>query len=46
MNVCIGIISYLPPDQDIRSQRLEKLNKLITKCDEIFKLPIIIIAQN
>lgn len=46
MDICIGIISYLPDAPEIRKARLEKLNNLLKKCDEIFKLPIIIIAQN
>lgn len=45
MTKCIGIISYFP-DNNTRKIRLEKLNRLITKCDELFNLPIIIIAQN
>ncbi|MBQ6628015.1 MAG: hypothetical protein IJH65_04285 [Methanobrevibacter sp.] len=46
MNICVGIISYLPDDPEVRQKRLNKLNTLVTKCDELFKLPIIIIAQN
>ena len=46
MNICIGIISYLPDDQEIRKHRAEQLNKLLGQCDTMFKLPIIIIAQN
>lgn len=42
----IGIISYLPNNKDIRSNRLKKLKNLVGKCNEIFALPIIIIAQN
>lgn len=46
MNICIGIISYLPDDQEIRKHRAEQLNKLLGQCDTMFKLPIMIIAQN
>ena len=46
MKICIGIISYLPDDSKIRFNRLEKLKILISNCNKIFNLPIIIIAQN
>jgi len=46
MTKCIGIISYLPNDSKVRAARLEKLNALISRCDSLFGLPIIIIAQN
>ena len=46
MNICIGIISYLPEDGESRSIREEKLKTLVSKCDELFNLPIMIIAQN
>lgn len=46
MKICIGIISYLPDNQDIKLKRLSKLNNLISSCDRLFKLPIIIISQN
>ena len=46
MNICVGIISYLPQDTSIREKRLNKLNNLIARCDQLFKIPIIIIAQN
>lgn len=46
MEICIGIISYLPDDKELRHYRLSKLNKLIQQCNRYFKLPIIIIAQN
>ena len=42
----IGIISYLPNNKDIKGNRLKKLKNLVGKCNEIFALPIIIIAQN
>ena len=46
MDICIGIISYLPDDDSLKNKRLSKLNNLLVKCDTLFKLPIIIIAQN
>ncbi len=41
----IGIISWLPNDatRQIRQKRLEEL---LVKCDALFNLPIIIVAQN
>ena len=42
----IGIISYLPDNRKTRSNRFTKLNQLISKCNELFNLPILIIAQN
>jgi hypothetical protein len=41
----IGIISWLPNDET-RQVRQEKLEKLLVKCDNLFNLPIIIVAQN
>ena len=46
MKKCIGIISYLPDNEKVRETRVRRLNKLLHKLDEIFNLPIIIIAQN
>ena len=46
MKICIGIISYLPDDAKKREARVDKLYKLIETCNDIFKLPFIIIAQN
>lgn len=43
---CLGIISYLPDDPKIRGPRIIKLEHLVTKCNQLFNLPIIIIAQN
>lgn len=40
----IGIISWLPGD-NTRKLRQEKLEKLITRSNELFNLPIMIIAQ-
>ena len=45
METCIGIISYLPDNQS-RLTRFIKLKELIKKCNNIFDVPIIIIAQN
>lgn len=41
----IGIISYLPDDQNIRVPRFSNLLKLLSECFK-FELPIMIIAQN
>lgn len=46
MNKVIGIISWLPDDEKMRKIRIERLNTLIVKCDELFNLPILIVAQN
>lgn len=46
MKICIGIISYLPDEEKIRSTRRERLYKVIERCNELFSLPIIIVAQN
>jgi len=46
MNICIGIISYLPDDNEVRLSRIKRLNNLLIKCDELFRLPILIVAQN
>lgn len=46
MNICIGIISYLPDEQNLRNQRLNRLINLLKQCDEFFKLPILLVAQN
>lgn len=43
---CIGIISYFPDDEPLRTHRKEKFKRLINTLDTFFKLPIIIIAQN
>lgn len=46
MKVIIGIISWLPDDDDVRKVRLNRLKELIVKCRQNFELPIMIIAQN
>lgn len=46
-NIIIGIISYLPDDTNLRLNRINKLNKLVTKCLCLFpNQKIYIIAQN
>ena len=42
----VGIISYLPDDEKIRQHRFDLVVNLVIKCQELFKLPIMIIAQN
>lgn len=42
----IGIISYLPDNEEIRNNRRQKLDRLIAKCNSLFNLPILIVAQN
>ena len=46
VNTCIGIISYLPDDKAVRNIRINRLNNLIETLNDVFNLPIIIIAQN
>lgn len=46
MNLCIGIVSYLPDEPKLRAERANRLQNLIIKCNKYLKLPIIIIAQN
>lgn len=46
MNICIGIISYLPNESDKRDIRRKKLLELISQCNKLFGLPILIVAQN
>ena len=46
MEKCIGIISYLPNEETTRKERVKLINSTLKKCDELFHLPIIIIAQN
>lgn len=42
----IGIISYFPEDKNIKNNRKIKLDNLISKCNLLFNLPIILVAQN
>jgi hypothetical protein len=46
MKICVGIISYLPDGESIRFQRFKKLVNLLSRIDKVFKLPVLIIAQN
>lgn len=46
LSKCIGIVSYLPDNLEIRNHRKNKLLNLIFRCNYLFNLPIIIIAQN
>lgn len=46
MKLVIGIISYLVDNQEQRNHRIKKLDELINKCNQLFNLPIHIIAQN
>lgn len=45
MNKVIGIISYLPEDEKIRTRRWDKLVNLIYNCNKLLNLNIIIEAQ-
>lgn len=42
----IGIISYLPDNVEKKNKRLCLLFNLLSKCYNLFQLPVIIIAQN
>lgn len=46
LNKVIGIVSYFPDDKKIANERYKKLCNLLNKCNLLFNLPIIIIAQN
>lgn len=46
MKPVIGIISYFPNNVDVRAVRIRKLFTLLSKCKQLFNLPVIIIAQN
>lgn len=46
MNILIGIISYFPNNVEVREIRKHKLISLINKCNDLFNLPVLIIAQN
>lgn len=45
LSKCIGIISYFP-DGDLGNIRREKFKNLLNTLDNLFNLPIIIVAQN
>ena len=46
MQICIGIPSWLPDSIQERQKRIARLNNLLLQVEELFKLPIIFIAQN
>lgn len=46
MKVTIGICSYFPDEENLRGVRIARLNNLIKQCNDLFGLPIMIIAQN
>lgn len=46
MKVCIGIVSYLPEDEQVRAVRVKRLNHLLDQCKRLYGLPVLIIAQN
>lgn len=47
MKFIIGIISYFPDDEEIRSERKTLCFNLVEKCKEVFvDVPIMIVAQN
>ena len=45
-NKVIGIISYLPDNDSVRTVRISKLRELIFKCNSILNLPIYVVIQN
>lgn len=45
MQLCIGIISYLPSDERLRVRRWDKLVNLIYTCNKLLNLDIVIEAQ-
>jgi len=46
LSKCIGIISYLPNKWSHRNNRIIKLITLLDKVNNLFNLPIILLAQN
>ena len=46
LKTIIGIISYFPDEEKLRENRKMRCFDLLTKLNEHFKLPIIIVAQN
>lgn len=47
LNICIGIVSYLPENNSDRAQRINGLNNLLQQLNNFWpNLPIIIISQN
>ena len=46
IKICIGMISYLP-DNNMRQKRIDSMQDLFKKLDELFKdIPVMIITQN
>lgn len=45
-DVCIGIPSWLPEDEEARSLRIDRLNRLVKQIKDFFDLPIIFVGQN
>ena len=46
MNICIGIISYLPDGGKAREIRRSRAVRLFDQCQRLLNLPIIVVAQN
>lgn len=47
MNICIGIISWLPENANTRKLRIDRLNRLCKQIEELWpEIPVLIIAQN
>lgn len=47
INKIIGIVSYLPDKEPDRTERISRLNRLLSQLDSLFPcIPIMIIAQN
>ena len=46
LSKCIGIVSYFPNKEPLRTNRKLAFNNLLHILDTYFKLPIVIIAQN
>lgn len=46
LSKCIGIVSYFPDKEPLRTNRKLAFNNLLKTLDTYFKLPIVIIAQN
>lgn len=46
MKICIGIISYLPPNEPTRSVRRQRAIRTIEDCNRLFPgIPILVVAQ-
>ena len=46
MNICIGIISYLPDESKAREVRRTRALHLVDQCKRLYNLPVIFVAQN